>query len=61
MPTKDRALRCAVWPPASFQAGAEVVVAGCTEVSLLLISEDVSVPLVDSAGVLAWVCVDKCR
>lgn len=60
MPTKDRALGCAVWPP-SVQAGAEVVVAGCTEVSLLLISEDVSVPLVDSAGILAWVCVDKCR
>lgn len=43
------------------QAGTEVVIAGCTEVPLLLASEDVSVPLVDSAEVLARVCVDKCR
>lgn len=42
-------------------AGAEVVIAGCTEVPLLLASEDVSIPLVDSAEVLARACVDKCR
>ncbi|PZN96002.1 MAG: aspartate racemase [Alphaproteobacteria bacterium] len=42
-------------------AGAEVVIAGCTEVPLLLNAEDVSVPLVDSAEVLAQACVDKCR
>ena len=42
-------------------AGAEVVIAGCTEVPLLLNAEDVSVPLVDSAEVLAQSCVDKCR
>ena len=42
-------------------AGAEVVIAGCTEVPLLLDLEDVSVPLVDSAEVLAQACVDRCR
>ena len=42
-------------------AGAEVVVAGCTEVPLLLAAGDVSVPLVDSAEVLAAACVKACR
>lgn len=42
-------------------AGAEVVIAGCTEVPLLLEPDDVSVPLVDSAEVLAAVCVKACR
>ncbi|MGZ9100049.1 MAG: aspartate/glutamate racemase family protein, partial [Brevundimonas sp.] len=42
-------------------AGAEAVIAGCTEVPLLLGAEDVSVPLVDSAEVLAQACVDRCR
>lgn len=42
-------------------AGAEVVIAGCTEVPLLLGPEDVSVPLVDSAEALAQACVDRCR
>lgn len=41
-------------------AGAEVVIAGCTEVPLLLGSEDVSVPLIDSAEVLAQACVRAC-
>ena len=41
-------------------AGAEVVIAGCTEVPLLLGAEDVSVPLVDSAEVLAQACVRVC-
>ncbi|MGV9010297.1 aspartate/glutamate racemase family protein [Brevundimonas sp.] len=41
-------------------AGAEVVIAGCTEVPLLLGTEDVSVPLVDSAEVLAQTCVRVC-
>ncbi|MDP2764177.1 MAG: amino acid racemase [Brevundimonas sp.] len=40
--------------------GAETVIAGCTEVPLLLGSEDVTVPLVDSAEVLAAVCVKRC-
>ncbi|HYD26718.1 aspartate/glutamate racemase family protein [Brevundimonas sp.] len=42
-------------------AGAEVVIAGCTEVPLLLEAGDVSAPLVDSAEVLAAACVKACR
>ena len=42
------------------QAGAGAVVAGCTEVPLLLGAEDVSLPLVDSAEVLAAECVRMC-
>lgn len=42
-------------------SGAEVVIAGCTEVPLLLGPKDVSVPLVDSAEVLARACVKACR
>ncbi|MDB5421913.1 MAG: aspartate racemase [Brevundimonas sp.] len=40
--------------------GAEGIVAGCTEVPLLLAQGDVSVPLTDSAEVLARVCVARC-
>ena len=42
-------------------AGAETVIAGCTEVPLLLAAEDVTVPLVDSAEVLAQACVNRCK
>ena len=41
-------------------AGADAVIAGCTEVPLLLDAADVSVPLVDSAEVLAEACVRAC-
>lgn len=41
-------------------AGAEVVIAGCTEVPLLLGPDEVSVPLVDSAEMLAAACVRVC-
>ena len=41
--------------------GAQAVIAGCTEVPLLLDADDVSVPLVDSAEVLAAACVKACR
>ena len=41
-------------------AGAEAVIAGCTEVPLLIGAEDVAVPLVDSAEVLAAACVREC-
>ena len=41
-------------------AGADAVIAGCTEVPLLLDPADVSVPLVDSAEVLAKACVRAC-
>ena len=40
--------------------GAEVIIAGCTEVPLLLDADGVSVPLVDSAEVLAQACVRVC-
>jgi aspartate racemase len=42
-------------------AGAEAVIAGCTEVPLLLSQVDVQVPLVDSAEVLAAACVKACK
>lgn len=38
--------------------GADAVIAGCTEVPLLLGAEDAAVPLVDSAEVLAGACVE---
>jgi len=38
-----------------------VVIAGCTEVPLLLDAADVTVPLFDSAEVLAQACVDRCK
>ena len=40
--------------------GAEGIVAGCTEVPLLLAQADVPVRLTDSAEVLARVCVERC-
>ena len=40
--------------------GAMAVIAGCTEVPLLLDAADVSVSLVDSAEILARVCVSYC-
>lgn len=42
------------------EAGAEVVIGGCTEVPLLIGVGDVAVPLVDSAEVLAEACVRMC-
>jgi len=41
-------------------AGAEGLVAGCTEVPLLLSPDDTPAPLTDSAEVLARVCVERC-
>ena len=40
--------------------GAAVVLAGCTEVPLLLDADAVTVPLIDSAEVLAQACVAAC-
>ncbi|MDP3405312.1 MAG: amino acid racemase [Brevundimonas sp.] len=45
---------------ALIEAGAGAVIAGCTEVPLLLAAADVAVPLVDSAEVLAGACVAAC-
>lgn len=42
-------------------AGAHGLIAGCTEVPLLLQAEDTPVPLTDSAEVLAQACVAACR
>jgi aspartate racemase len=42
-------------------AGADHLLAGCTEVPLLLSSGDTPAPLTDSAEVLAEVCVAQCR
>ncbi|MET3835392.1 aspartate racemase [Brevundimonas sp. UYEF29] len=42
-------------------AGAHGLIAGCTEVPLLLRAEDAPVPLTDSAEVLAQACVTACR
>lgn len=41
--------------------GAEAVIAGCTEVPLLLSAQDVAVAFADSAEVLARACVEACR
>ncbi|MFC0634829.1 aspartate/glutamate racemase family protein [Brevundimonas balnearis] len=41
-------------------AGAGAVVAGCTEVPLLLDEGDLDAPLIDSAEVLARACVEMC-
>ena len=41
-------------------AGAQALIAGCTEVPLLLGAEDAAVPLTDSAEVLARACVGAC-
>lgn len=41
-------------------AGAEVVIGGCTEVPLLLRADESPVPLTDSAEVLARACVGAC-
>ena len=41
-------------------AGADHLIGGCTEVPLLLKAEDVSVPLTDTAEVLAAACVTAC-
>ncbi len=43
------------------EAGAEGLIAGCTEVPLLLGADDAPVPLTDSAEVLAQVCVEACK
>ena len=41
-------------------AGAKALIAGCTEVPLLLRAEEAAAPLTDSAEVLAQACVESC-
>ncbi|WP_295207145.1 amino acid racemase [uncultured Brevundimonas sp.] len=43
------------------EAGADGLIAGCTEVPLLLRAEDAPIPLTDSAEVLAQASVEACR
>ena len=43
------------------RAGAEALIAGCTEVPLLLDAEAAPLPLTDSAEVLAQACVEACK
>lgn len=41
--------------------GAEAIIAGCTEIPLILKEGDVSVPLIDSTQILARIAVQKAR
>ncbi|MDO8297746.1 MAG: amino acid racemase [Caulobacter sp.] len=43
------------------QAGAEAVIAGCTEAPLVLSAEDLDIPLIDAGQTLAERCVAVCR
>lgn len=40
--------------------GAQVIIAGCTEVPLVLSTEDLAVPLIDATDALARACVAAC-
>ena len=46
---------------ALIEEGAEVILAACTEVPLLLASDDIPVPLVDATRILARRAVDYSR
>lgn len=41
------------------QRGAEAVIAGCTEVPLVLKEEDIEVPLIEPLQILAEACIVK--
>ena len=41
--------------------GAEAIIAGCTEIPLLLKEGDISVPLIDPTQILARIAVQKAR
>jgi aspartate racemase len=43
------------------QRGAQAIIAGCTEVPLVLSSADFAVPLIDGSAELAKACVEACR
>ena len=43
------------------EAGAEAVIAGCTEVPLVLEEDSLEIPLIDAGQVLAELCVIVCR
>ena len=56
----DNRTRMAALAHSLVKAGANVVIAGCTEVPLLLEARQVQVPFIDSAEVLAEICVRTC-
>jgi aspartate racemase len=41
--------------------GAEVIIAGCSEVPIMLDQDRVAVPLIDATEALAMACVEACR
>ncbi|GAB4115656.1 MAG: aspartate racemase [Candidatus Caldatribacteriota bacterium] len=43
------------------ERGAEAIIAGCTEIPLILKKEDILVPLIDPAQILARVAIEKAR
>jgi aspartate racemase len=57
-PEREDLLRCA---RATIEAGAEVVIAGCTEIPLLLTASDLTVPLIDPTQMLAESAVAYAR
>ena len=57
---EDRRAEMRALGQALIDQGAEAIIAGCTEIPLVMGESDVSVPLVDSAEVLARACVREC-
>lgn len=57
---EDRRAEMRALAQALIDAGAEAIIAGCTEIPLVMGPGDVSVPLIDSAEVLARACVREC-
>ncbi len=57
---EDRRTEMRALAQALIDDGAEALIAGCTEIPLLMGQADVGVPLVDSAEVLARACVREC-
>lgn len=56
----DRRAEMRALAQALIDAGAEAIIAGCTEIPLVMGPGDVGVPLIDSAEVLARACVREC-
>jgi aspartate/glutamate racemase len=53
-----RAKSCFLLPEELVENGAQAVIAGCTEVSLVLKDGDLSVPIIDSLKILATLAVE---
>ena len=50
-----------VFAQSLIERGADIIIAGCTEVPLVLAPNDLSVPLIDSTEILAQQCVAYAR